>query len=140
MFDDIHFITDRRRLIKAAGIVGLTVTCLPLVLKISDVFSSAENKASESLDIRSSSGFVPHTHDLLIPFSILRAPPTQGVKLISTRALFHTHDIALTYVQLRIIENHGTVIAKGSSHLFEIALANSISITKVPSDTRFRTY
>jgi hypothetical protein len=54
------------------------------------------NEAADNLIIRSSSGFVPHVHDLLIPYALFNAPPPQGVELKSTQAMFHAHNVVLS--------------------------------------------
>ena len=38
--------------------------------------------------------------------------------------MFHTHDVVLTQEQLILVNQGGTVTAKGGSHLFVIALAD----------------
>ena len=49
--------------------------------------------------------------------------PPRGVKLESTRALFHTHEVELTQEQLVTVNQGGAVTKIGGSHLFVIALA-----------------
>jgi len=111
---------DRREFIKGAGVAVLTVQCLPLIACGSP---SDGSEAADNLVIHSGPGFVPHTHDLLIPYAVLKAPPAQGVALDSTRALFHTHKMVLTQEQLITVSQGGAVTLIGGSHQFVIALA-----------------
>ena len=106
---------------QGAGVAILTVQCLPLLACASGDSPIDGNAAAENLIVHSGPGKVPHTHDLLIPYAVLNAPPPQGVKLESTRALFHTHDVVLTQEQLIVVSQGGTVSAIGGSHLFVIS-------------------
>ena len=99
-----------------------------LIAHASGYSPSARNEAADDLVIHSSSGFVPHAHDLLIPYAVLNAPPPQGVELNSTQAFFHTHKVVLTQKQLMAVSQGGTVTQKASSHLFVIALAKQQDI------------
>jgi hypothetical protein len=112
---------DRRKFIVGVGGAVLIAQFLPLIARASG------DEATDNLIIHSGPGFVPHTHDLLIPYAVLHAPPVQGVKLESTRALFHTHELVLTQEQLVLVSRGGTVEAIGGSHLFVIALAKEKS-------------
>jgi hypothetical protein len=114
---------DRRRFIKGAGVAIVAVQCLPLIACASGD-SRGDGEAAENLIIHSGRGFVPHTHDLLIPYAVLKAPPLQGVRLESTRALFHTHELVLTQEQLVIVNQGGAVTAIGGSHLFRIEMTD----------------
>ena len=58
---------DRRRFIKRVGFAVLTVQCLPLLAHASGNSTTDGNGAADNLIIHSSSGLVPHVHDLLIP-------------------------------------------------------------------------
>ena len=120
---------DRREFIKGVGVAVLTVQCLPLIACAPGNSPSGGNEAADNLIIHSAPGFIPHAHDLLIPYAVLNAPPLKGVKLESTRALFHTHEFVLTQEQLIIVSQGGTVTERGGSHLFVIALAD-------PQETR----
>ncbi len=113
--------TDRRGFIKGVGGALLTVQSLSSMAHASGGVPSAA-----SLAIRSGHGFVPHTHELLIPYAVLHVPPPRGVKLLSTSALFHAHDVVLTKQQLTVVNQGGTVIVTGGSHTFVIALAHAI--------------
>ena len=115
---------DRRKFIKGVVVAVLTVQCLPLIAHASGDSPSGGNEAANNLIIRSGPGLIPHTHDLLIPYAVLKAPPLQGVELETTKALFHRHDVMMTQEQLIIVNQGGTVAAKGGSHLFVIALAD----------------
>jgi hypothetical protein len=115
--------TDRRTLVKAL----LTAQALLPTAQASGRSPSEGNDAAGNLIIQSGLGFVPHTHDLLIPHAVLRVPPRQGVKLVSTVALFHAHDVVLTREQLIVVSQGGTITAIGGSHSFVIALANAKS-------------
>jgi hypothetical protein len=125
MVDDVdEAIADRRNFIKGVGVAVLTVQFRPLIAHASGSSPSDGNEAADNLIIHSSSGFVPHVHDLLIPYAVLNAPSLQGVELKTTQALFHRHQVVLTQKQLIIVNQGGTVTQKASSHLFVIALAN----------------
>jgi hypothetical protein len=114
---------DRRVFIKGVGFAVLTVRCVPLIAHASGDSPHDANGAADNLIIHSSSGFVPHVHDLLIPYAVLNAPPVQGVELTTTQAMFHAHKVALTQKQLVTVSQGGTVTQKASSHLFVITLA-----------------
>lgn len=115
---------DRRSFIIGTGAALLAIQCLPSLAHTSEGLPLGG--AAGSLIIRSGSGFVPHTHDLLIPYAILRTPPSQGVKLVSTSSFLHTHEVALTQAQLIAVSRGGTVAVPGGSHTFVIALARAI--------------
>ena len=119
--------TDRRGFIKDMGVAILTVQLLPAIAQASQGPHGGAPYSGKTLIIRSSLGFVPHTHDLWIPFAVLRAPPRQGVNLVSTQALGHAHEIALTHDQLALVNHGGAVAIKGGSHTFMIALNRAIS-------------
>jgi hypothetical protein len=123
MVDVDEAIADRRRFIKGLGFAVLTVQCLPLIAHASGSSPSDRNEAADNLIVHSSSGFVPHVHDLLIPYATLNAPPPQGVELKTTQAFFHAHKVVLTQKELISVNQGGTVTQKASSHLFVIALA-----------------
>ena len=126
MVDDVDeaIALDRREFMKGVGYAVLTVQCLPAIAHASGTSPRDGNEAADNLIIHSSSGFVPHVHDLLIPYAVLNAPPLQGVELTTTQAVFHRHTVVLTQKQLIIVNQGGTVTHKASSHLFVIALAN----------------
>jgi len=113
---------DRREFIKGVGAAVLTVQCLPLIACAAGDSRGDSDEAADNLIIHSGPGFVPHVHDLLIPYAMLKAPPLQGVVLETTRSLFHTHDVVLTQEQLIIVSHGGAVNKIGGSHLFVIAL------------------
>lgn len=114
---------DRRRLATGIGVAVLAVQCLPAFAQTSGS-PSEKSPAAENLLIHSSPGFGGHTHNLLIPYSVLDEPPLQGIRLESTTSLFHTHSVALTREQL-VKVRHGEVVAvKASSHTFSIALTD----------------
>jgi hypothetical protein len=115
---------DRRKFLEGVGVAVLGVQVLPLIACSSGDSPSDGNEAADNLTIHSSPGFIPHTHDLLIPYAVISAPPLQGIELETTRALFHTHILVLTQEQLIIVNQGGTVTGKGGSHLFVIALAD----------------
>ena len=112
---------DRRKFIEGVSVAVLTVQLLPLIAHASGNSASDGNEAADNLIIHSGPGFIPHVHDLLIPYAVLNAPPLQGVELETTTALFHTHDVVLTQEQLITVNQGGTVTTKGGSHLFVIA-------------------
>jgi hypothetical protein len=115
---------DRRRFIEGVGVAVLTVQLLPLIASASGDSPRDGNAAPDGLIIHSGVGFIPHVHDLLIPYAVLNSPPLQGVKLETTKALFHTHDVVLTQEQLAIVNQGGSVTEKAGSHFFVIALAD----------------
>ena len=115
---------DRRKFIEGVGCAVLTAQLLPLIAHASGNSPSDDNEAADNLIIHSGPGFIPHVHDLLIPYAVLNAPPLQGVKLETTKALFHTHDVVLTQEELIIVNQGGTVTERASSHLFVIALTD----------------
>lgn len=128
MRNDNEIKAGRRKFIKSVGEVGvalLTMQLLPSIARASG--SSPRRGTSTNLIIRSGPGFVPHTHDLLIPYAVLQTPPPRGVKLQSTTALFHAHDVVLTMEQLMAVGRGGTINAAGGSHTFVIALAQAIN-------------
>ena len=116
--------TERRGFMKAAGGVLLTVQLAPSIARAAA--GSPAAGAPQSLVIRSGQGFVPHTHDLWIPYAVLRAPPAEGVKLVSTLARGHTHEVALSQDQLAAVNRGGTVSVKGGSHTFVVAIAQAV--------------
>ena len=73
---------DRREFIEGVGFAILTAQLFPLLAHASGNSPSDGNEAADNLIIRSGPGFVPHTHDLWIPYAILRTPPPQGATLI----------------------------------------------------------
>jgi hypothetical protein len=115
--------SDRREFMRGLGVAVLTVQMLPLIARASEDPPSDGHEAGDNLVIQSGPGLFSHVHDLLVAWAILRTPPHQGVELTTTRALFHTHNIALTQKQLITVRQGGTVTAKSSSHFFVIALA-----------------
>jgi hypothetical protein len=114
--------SDRRLFLKGAGFAVLAVQCLPLFAHASADSPNDGEDAADDLIAHSSSGFVPHVHDLLIPYAVLNAPPLQGVELKTTQALFHAHKVVLTRAELSNVNQGGTVTKQASSHLFVIAL------------------
>lgn len=114
--------SDRRRFIKGVGMAVLTMHSLPLVAHASGTPPIDGQVTADNLVIHSTSGFVPHVHDLLIPCAVLETPPAQGVELTTTRALFHQHGVVLTREELIMVNRGETVTKKASSHLFVIAL------------------
>lgn len=114
--DGDAIVVDRRRFVQGLGIAVLTVRCLPLTAHAAGL--AAEH---EDLIIQSGPGAFGHVHDLLIPKAILTAPPAEGVKLTSTTAFLHQHDIELTQKELTRVNQGGTVTQKAGSHLFVIA-------------------
>jgi hypothetical protein len=118
--------TDRRGFIKDAGLALLTVQWLPAIAHASESAPGDSKNSAQNLIIRSGQGFVPHTHDLWIPYAVLRAPPVQGVTLTSTKARGHTHEVVLSHDQLADVNRGGTVAVKGGSHTFVIALNRAV--------------
>ena len=118
--------TGRRGFIKQAGLVLLTVQLLPSIAQATEAPAGDGANPADALIIRSGEGFVPHTHDLWIPYAVLKAPPAEGVKLTSTLARGHTHPVALSRDELAAVNQGGTVSVKGGSHTFVIAIAQGI--------------
>ena len=114
---------NRRNIIKGLGFAVLTVQCLPLMVQAAADPPIGGTETADGLIIQSSSGFVPHVHDLVIPYAVLKTPPLQGVAFTTTQALLHRHSLVLTQEQLKTVNQGGTVTQKGGSHLFVIALA-----------------
>ena len=124
MVDDVAIAWDRRTFIKGLGLAVLTVQSLALVDCGSKSPPSDGKEAVNNLIIPSSPGAFKHVHDLLIPYVLLKTPPPEGVKLTTTKAFLHQHNIALTQKELITVNQGGTVTQKASSHVFVIALAN----------------
>lgn len=125
---DVHAVgTYRRGFIKRAGAALLMVQLLPSITYAAANPTGDGNTSANNLIIRSGPGFVPHTHDLWIPYAVLRAPPLRGVSLVSTRALGHTHELVLTHEQLVSVNRGGAVSLTGGSHTFLIALNHAIN-------------
>jgi hypothetical protein len=104
--------TGRRGLIKGMGLVLLAVQVLPSIARAKEDSSGDGAGAAGNLLIRSGQGFVPHTHDLWIPYALLSAPPAAGVKLTSTPSRGHTHPVALSRDDLASVNRGGTVTVK----------------------------
>ncbi len=115
--------SDRRQFVKIVGLAVLADQCMPMWGQASDEPSPVGEDPDGVWIIRSSPGLLHHWHDLSFPRKVLEAPPLQGVQLVSTQALFHTHEIALSQKELIFVNQGGTVTRKASSHLFVIALA-----------------
>ncbi|CAN5601511.1 hypothetical protein BH10PSE5_BH10PSE5_33720 [soil metagenome] len=115
--------TDRRGFMKEAGGVVLAAQLPPSGARASE----GSPDATDTLIIRSGQGFVPHTHDLWIPYAVLKAPPREGVKLISTLARGHSHEVTLSREQLATVNQGGTVSVMGGSHTFVLAVAQAVS-------------
>ena len=113
---------ERRRFLKELGLVLLTVRSLPLIANAAAV-SPVDQDARTDLLIHSGPGLISHVHDLLIPYALLKAPPVQGVELMTTQALLHRHTVALSREQLIVVGGGGKVTKKASSHTFVISLA-----------------
>lgn len=128
--------TDRREFMKEVGVVLLTVQLLPSLARASE--GSPGARATGTLIIRSGPGFVPHTHDLRIPYAVLRAPPAGGVKLVSTTARRHTHEVALSHEHLTAVNQGRTVSVKGGSHTFVIAIAQAVNDPTTTARTKRR--
>jgi len=128
--------TGRRGFIKKAGLVLLTVQLLPSIARAAEGSPGADADPAHNLIIRSGQGFVPHTHDLWIPYAVLKAPPAEGVKLTSTMARGHTHEVALSHDELAAVNQGGTVSVKGGSHTFVIAIAQAVSDPTTPAQTQ----
>ena len=114
---------DRRNIIKGLGFAVLTVQCLPLTVQASANPPIGGTETADALIIQSSTGFVPHVHDLVIPYAVLKAPPLHGIEFKTTQALLHRHSLVLTQEELTTVNQGGTVTQKGGSHLFVVALS-----------------
>ena len=114
---------DRREFIKGVGFAVLAVQCLPVTAFASGNPLRNANEVGDDLIIKSGPGAFHHVHYLLIPHAVLSAPPAHGVELMTTKALYHRHRIALTQNELLRVNKGETVTQKASSHVFVIALA-----------------
>ena len=123
MIDDISVEWDRRTFLQGLGLAVLAVQSLALIGCESGDPPIDDKEADDNLILHSSPGKFDHVHDLLIPYALLKAPPSEGVKLMSTKAFFHRHEIALSQEELTTVNQGGSVTRKASSHLFVIALA-----------------
>ncbi|MEP6849907.1 MAG: hypothetical protein ABI999_13705 [Acidobacteriota bacterium] len=123
MIDDIPVEWDRRSFLRGLGLAVLTVQSLALIGCESGDPPIDDQMKVDNLILQSSPGKFDHVHDLLIPYALLRTPPSEGVKLVSTKSFFHRHEIALTQEELTTVNQGGSVTRKASSHLFVIALA-----------------
>jgi len=124
-FDEIG--ADRRGFITRVGLALLSVQLLPSLARAAESASGDGSVAADNLIIRSGQGFVPHTHDLWIPYALLRTPPAEGVVLTSTKSRDHTHPVALSHDDLAAVNQGATVSVKGGSHTFVIALSQAVS-------------
>jgi len=123
VIDDIPVDCDRRTFLRGLGLAVLAVQSLALIGCESGDPPIDDKMAVDNLIMKSSPGAFDHVHDLLIPYALLRIPPSEGVKLLSTKSFFHRHEIALTQEELTTVNQGGSVTRKASSHLFVIALA-----------------
>ena len=123
MIDDIPVECDRRTFLRGLGRAVLAVQSLALIGCESGDPPRDDKETVDNLILHSSPGNFDHVHDLLIPYALLRTPPSEGVKLLSTKSFFHRHEIALTQEELTTVNQGGSVTRKASSHLFVIALA-----------------
>jgi hypothetical protein len=121
--DDIPVECDRRTFLRGFGLAVLSVQSLILIGCESKDPPIDDKKIVDNLIIQSSPGAFDHAHTLLIPYALLRTPPSEGVKLMSTKTFFHRHEIELTQEDLTSVSQGGSVTFKASSHLFIIALA-----------------
>ncbi|MEP7076884.1 MAG: hypothetical protein ABI878_13840 [Acidobacteriota bacterium] len=123
VIDDIRVEFDRRTFLQGLGIAVLAVQSLALIGCESGNPPIDDKMKAENLIMQSSPGKFDHVHDLLIPYTLLRTPPSEGVKLLSTKSFFHRHEVELTQEELTTVNLGGSVTRKASSHLFVIALA-----------------
>ena len=122
MINDIGVGHDRRTFLQGMGIAVLAAHSLTLIGCESGDPPIDDRK---NLILHSSPGKFDHVHDLLIPYALLETPPSEGVKLLTTKSVFHRHEIALTADELATVNRGGTVTQKASSHIFIIALKRS---------------
>ncbi|MFM9904203.1 MAG: hypothetical protein ACKVQJ_06490 [Pyrinomonadaceae bacterium] len=113
---------DRRTFLQGLGIAVLAVQSLALTGCESGGPPIDDKLKVDNLIMQSSRGTFDHVHDLLIPYALLRTPPSEGVKLLSTKSFFHRHEVELTQEELTTVNRGGSVTRKGGSHLFVIAL------------------
>src|SRR5436190_18026059 len=118
MIDDIPVKCDRRIFLQGLGFAVLAVQSLALIGCESGDPQIDDRKAVDNLIMKSSPGAFDHVHDLLIPYVLLRTPPSEGVKLMSTKSFFHRHEISLTQEELTTVNQGGSVTRKASSHVF----------------------
>lgn len=118
--------THRRGVIAGVGLALLSLQVLAPAARAAEPSPAGGDPSAGALIIRSGQGFVPHTHDLWIPYAVLRTPPREGVTLTSTPARGHTHEVALSHDDLAAVNRGGTVSVKGGSHTFVVALALAV--------------
>ena len=112
---------DRRQFVKQLGFAVLTVQVFPSLVQA----ETDPPNGDDHLTIHSGPGAFGHVHELLVPYAVLSEPPREGVKLISSKAFLHTHDVALTQQELLTVNQGGTVTKASSSHRFVIARGSS---------------
>jgi len=122
LIEDVPLELDRRTFLQGLGFAVLAVHSLALIGCESSDPPLDEKKRNNNFVMQSSAGAFGHIHDLLIPSALLQTPPREGVKLLSSKAFFHRHEIVLTQEDLNTVNQGGTVNRKASSHLFVIAL------------------
>ncbi|WP_421934238.1 hypothetical protein [Phenylobacterium sp.] len=118
--------THRRGVIAGVGLALLSLQVLPSAARAAAPSPAGGPPSAGALIIRSGQGFVPHTHDLWIPYAVLSAPPREGVTLTSTLARGHTHEVAFSHDELVAVHQGGTVSVKGGSHTFVVAIALAV--------------
>lgn len=124
LIEDVPIECDRRTFLQGLGFAVLAVQALALMGCESGDPPLTEKTRDNNLVLQSSPGKFDHVHELVIPYALLQTPPSEGVKLLSSKAFFHHHEIALTQEDLNTVNQGGTVTRKASSHLFVIALAS----------------
>jgi hypothetical protein len=122
LIEDAPIEWDRRAFLKGLGFAFLAVQCPALVGCVPGDPPLDEKSRENNLVLQSSPGMFDHLHELVIPYALLQTPPSEGVKLLSSKAFFHRHEIILTQDDLHTVSQGGSVTRKASSHLFVIAL------------------
>jgi len=115
------FALDRRKFVKGVGMAILAVQSRSLFAG-EPVRSRADQDSGDGLVIQSGPGLFSHVHELQIPSRVLKAPPLDGIELTTSEALFHSHSVALTHEELRLLSRGGLVNKQVSSHVFAITL------------------
>jgi hypothetical protein len=114
---------DRRKLVKGAGFLVLSVLSRPL-LGGGPMHAPTDQALGDDLVLQSGPGLFAHVHELRIPARALKSPPLDGIELVTSEALLHRHTLALTHEELRLVSGGGVVTKQASSHVFAIARAS----------------
>ncbi len=119
----------RRQFLKTLGVSVVTLQVIPVLLKkASAQMNSPEFNCGAELNILSGpSAYAPlpgHFHYLNIETAIFKNPPTQGVKIMTSIAYLHQHQVILSQEQLLKVAQGDTITVEDSvkDHHYEIKL------------------